>query len=56
MTPAAVVSIVGSVHFALFLLTTRYLRGTGATTLVAFQMTGGLLLGVVLAPASVVVP
>ncbi len=56
LTPAAIVSIVGSVHFALFLLTTRHLRGTGATTLVAFQMAGGLLLGVALAPVGWVTP
>ncbi|HEX7126282.1 MAG TPA: DMT family transporter [Thermodesulfobacteriota bacterium] len=56
VSPAAVVSLVGSVLFALFVLATRRLRGAGTTTLVAFQMVGGLVLGAALAPVGWVTP
>ena len=46
----AVVALSGSLMYAVFLVATRALRATPDALLVGFQMTGALLLGLVLAP------
>lgn len=50
LSPAAIVSIIGSLAFAFMLLTSRLLRGTPDVTLVFWQMVGAGLLGLVTAP------
>lgn len=53
---AIAVSIVGSLAFALMVVTGRTLRGTPDTVLVLFQILGALAAGIVLAPATWVDP
>lgn len=50
LTPAAIVSILGSLAFAVMLITSRLLRGTPDTALVFWQMVGAAILGLVTAP------
>jgi drug/metabolite transporter (DMT)-like permease len=50
LSPAAIVSIVGSLAFAFMLITSRILRGTPDVTLVFWQMVGTFLLGLFTAP------
>ena len=57
MEPVAiVVAIIGTFAFALMVITGRTLRATPDKTLVFFQLAGGLLAGLVLAPAGWVTP
>ena len=56
LTWPAFVALAGSLFFALLMVTTRLLRGTGDTVLVTGQTLGALLLGLVLAPFSWVPP
>ena len=53
---AIAVSVVGTLAFALMVLTGRSLRGTPDTVLVFFQILGALAAGLVLAPVGWVVP
>lgn len=53
---AIAVSLVGSLAFALMVVTGRTLRGTPDTVLVLFQILGALAAGIVLAPATWVDP
>ncbi|MBC9247614.1 DMT family transporter [Paracoccus sp. 11-3] len=53
---AILVAIVGTLAFALMVMTGRALRGTPDTTLVFFQIMGALTAGVVLAPSGWVAP
>jgi drug/metabolite transporter (DMT)-like permease len=50
LSPAAIVSIIGSLAFAFMLITSRLLRGTPDVTLVFWQMVGAGLLGLITAP------
>jgi drug/metabolite transporter (DMT)-like permease len=50
LSPAAIVSIGGSLAFAMMLITSRMLRGTPDVALVFWQMVGAGLLGLVTAP------
>src|SRR5690606_7772615 len=56
LSPAAVISIVGSLAFALMLITSRMLRGTPDVALVFWQTVGAGLLGIVTAPFGWVTP
>jgi drug/metabolite transporter (DMT)-like permease len=56
LTWPAFVALAGSLFFALLMVTTRLLRGTGDTVLVTGQTLGALLLGLVLAPFAWVPP
>ncbi|KAA2241271.1 DMT family transporter [Salinarimonas soli] len=56
LTGPALVALAGSFSFALLMVTTRLLRGTGDTVLVTGQTLGALLLGLVLAPFAWVAP
>ncbi|WMT89189.1 DMT family transporter [Pelagibacterium sp. H642] len=53
---AILVSIIGTLAFALMVVTGRTLRGTPDTVLVFFQIAGALVAGIVLAPLSWVTP
>ncbi|SDG18370.1 DMT family transporter [Pelagibacterium luteolum] len=53
---AIVVSVIGTLAFALMVVTGRTLRGTPDTTLVFFQIVGALIAGLVLAPFAWVTP
>ncbi|WMT86665.1 DMT family transporter [Pelagibacterium sp. 26DY04] len=53
---AILVSIIGTLAFALMVVTGRTLRGTPDTVLVFFQIAGALVAGIVLAPQSWVTP
>jgi drug/metabolite transporter (DMT)-like permease len=50
LTLPAMIAIVGSALYAGLMLTTRQLRGTSATSLIAWQTTGALVFGAALAP------
>lgn len=52
LTFPALVSVAGSIFFALMIVTTRTLRGTGDKVLVLWQTVGALLAGLVAAPFS----
>ena len=54
--PATVVSIIGPVAFAAFIIIGRSLRGTPDTTLVFWQIIAALVAGLVLTPFSFVMP
>ncbi|GHA34677.1 permease [Devosia pacifica] len=56
LSPAAAISIVGSLTFALMMITGRTLRGTPDITLVFWQILGGGLAGLVIAPLTWVNP
>lgn len=56
LSPAAIVSIIGSLAFAFMLITSRLLRGTPDVTLVFWQMVGAGLLGLITAPFGWVPP
>jgi drug/metabolite transporter (DMT)-like permease len=56
LTLPAMVAIVGSALYAGLMLTTRQLRGTSATSLIAWQTTGALVFGAVLSPFGWVPP
>ena len=49
-TPAALISILGTVAFAFMMLSGRSLRGTPDRSLVFFQISGALIAGLVVAP------
>lgn len=53
---AILVAIIGTLAFALMVMTGRALRGTPDTTLVFFQIMGALIAGAVLAPSGWVTP
>lgn len=53
---AIAVSVIGTLAFALMVITGRTLRGTPDTTLVFFQIAGALVAGLVLAPFAWVTP
>jgi len=53
---AILVSVIGTLAFALMVITGRTLRGTPDTTLVVFQITGALVAGLLLAPFGWVTP
>ena len=53
---AILVAIIGTLAFALMVMTGRALRGTPDTTLVFFQIMGALIVGAVLAPLDWVTP
>jgi drug/metabolite transporter (DMT)-like permease len=52
----ALIALAGSFSFALLMIATRYLRGTGDTVLVTTQTVGALAFGAVLAPVGWVTP
>jgi drug/metabolite transporter (DMT)-like permease len=56
LTLPAIVAVVGSILYAGLMLSTRMLRGTSATSLIAWQTTGALVFGAVLAPFGWVQP
>lgn len=57
VNPLAILfAIIGTLAFALMIITGRSLRGTPDTTLVLFQILGALLAGIVLAPFGWVTP
>ncbi len=57
LNPLAILfAIIGTLAFALMIITGRSLRGTPDTTLVLFQILGALLAGIVLAPFGWVTP
>ena len=56
LTLPALVAVLGSLIFALMMITTRKLRGTSGTALVTGQTLGALLLGGALAPFDWVTP
>ena len=53
---AIFVAVIGTLAFALMVITGRTLRGTPDTTLVLFQILGALLAGLLIAPAGWVTP
>ncbi len=57
VNPLAIfVAVIGTLAFALMVITGRTLRGTPDTTLVLFQILGALLAGLLIAPAGWVTP
>jgi drug/metabolite transporter (DMT)-like permease len=56
LTLPALIALVGSVFFSLLMITTRLLRETSNTVLIAGQIGGTLLFGAVLAPCGWVTP
>ena len=52
----ALVALLGSIFFALLMITTRHLRGTSDTSLVFWQTLGALVFGIALAPFGWVPP
>lgn len=56
LTPAALISIFGSLAFSFLLISGRALRGTPDVTLVFWQMVGAAILGAATAPFSWVTP
>ena len=56
MTLPALIALAGSMFFALLMITTRMLRNTSNTVLVANQITGTLIFGMVTAPFGWITP
>lgn len=56
LTWPALIALAGTLFFALLMITTRQLRGTSGTVLVAAQTIGALMVGAVMAPFGWVAP